>query len=110
MGVVGSAPQTRLAQYGFIYQSRNSAQVNLAWSQVVHVFQVAAWEGNPAESIEMKPVWFGVNQLPFEQMWQDAPHWLPRILVGEPIRMRFAFEDDNETIREVHREASSTDD
>lgn len=80
------------------------------WSQVVHVFQAEAWEGNPAESVEMKPVWFSVYHLPFEQMWQDAPHWLPNILSGEHIRMRFVFGDDNETVSENHKEVLTVDD
>jgi len=79
-----------------------------AWSQEVHVFRAAAWEGEAVEISEIKPVWFGVNQLPYEQMWQDAPHWLPGILAGERIRMRFVFEDDNETVREVHQEVFSS--
>jgi 8-oxo-dGTP diphosphatase len=75
-----------------------------AWSQVVHVFLLRKWEGEPAESIEIKPAWFQVDHLPVSQMWQDAPYWLPPILAGESIQMRFTFEDDNETVREVHKE------
>ncbi len=75
-----------------------------AWSQVVHVFRLTVWEGEPAESNEIKPAWFRVDQLPLSQMWQDAAHWLPLILAGESVRMRFVFEDDNETVREVFKE------
>ena len=78
-----------------------------AWSQVVHVFLAARWEGEPIESDEMRPAWFSVDQLPFGQMWQDAHHWLPGILKGEFTRMRFVFEDDNETVREVEQEVVS---
>jgi 8-oxo-dGTP diphosphatase len=71
---------------------------------VVHVFQVTRWDGQPVESIEMKPAWFHIDQLPLSQMWQDASHWLPLILAGETIKMHFVFEDDNETVREVYKE------
>lgn len=77
---------------------------NPAWSQVVHVFRVMAWEGNPAESNEVIPGWFEVNQLPFGQMWQDAPYWMPIILKGEFLQMRFVFENDNETIKVFWKE------
>jgi len=72
-----------------------------AWNQIVHIFNVAAWEGDPAESEEMKPEWFRVNQLPFEKMWQDASYWLPHILAKERVWMRIVFKEDNETVREV---------
>ena len=52
----------------------------------------------------MVPTWFGVTEIPFEQMWQDGRHWLPRILAGERIRAEFTFKEDNETIDEVHVE------
>jgi 8-oxo-dGTP pyrophosphatase MutT (NUDIX family) len=75
-----------------------------AWSQVVYVFLITKWDGEPVESTEIKPVWFQVDQLPVSQMWQDASHWMPLILSGESIRMRFVFDNDNETVREVYKE------
>jgi 8-oxo-dGTP pyrophosphatase MutT (NUDIX family) len=77
---------------------------NPAWSQVVHVFLVTTWDGNPAESPEMKPAWFTVDDIPFDRMWQDGPHWLPHILGGKRIRARFTFKEDNETIAEMEIE------
>lgn len=75
-----------------------------SWNQVVHVFVVTTWEGTPTESTEMKPVWFKVDDIPFERMWKDGAHWLPRILAGERIRARFTFGEDNETIKEIEIE------
>jgi 8-oxo-dGTP diphosphatase len=74
------------------------------WSQVVHTFRVRAWQGEPAESAEMKPQWFALNAIPFAQMWQDAAHWLPPILNGQTISAHFTFRADNETIAEMHLE------
>ena len=72
-----------------------------AWDQVVHVFLAARWEGTPAESAEMAPAWFSIDKLPRQRMWQDDPHWLPRVLAGERIRARFVFKEDNETVDQV---------
>jgi 8-oxo-dGTP diphosphatase len=72
-----------------------------AWSQVVHVFLVTSWDGMPVESDEMRPAWFQGDALPLAQMWQDASHWLPRILAGERIDVAFVFQDDNENIQTV---------
>jgi 8-oxo-dGTP pyrophosphatase MutT (NUDIX family) len=76
-----------------------------AWSQVVHVFLVSKWDSDPVESAEMSPDWFAMNQIPFEQMWQDCAHWLPRILSEERIRATFTFQADNETIEKQEIEA-----
>jgi len=78
---------------------------NPAWSQVVHVFLVTTWDGNPVESTEMAPAWFTMNDIPYKHMWQDGSHWLPRILAGERVRARFTFREDNETIDELGIEA-----
>ena len=72
-----------------------------SWSQVVHLFLVTVWDGTPAESDEMCPAWFRADALPFAQMWQDAPHWLPRILAGERLDLTIVFHDDNESIQTV---------
>jgi len=42
----------------------------------VHVYLAESWSGDPhAASDEMKPQWWGCNQLPFDQMWKDDQHW-----------------------------------
>jgi 8-oxo-dGTP pyrophosphatase MutT (NUDIX family) len=76
-----------------------------AWEQVVHVFLVTTWDGEPAESDEMTPAWFALDDIPYEQMWQDGLYWLPPVLAGERVRARFTFQADNETVDEVEIEA-----
>ena len=71
---------------------------NPAWNRVAYVFLVTRWSGDPIESVEMRPTWFKVDDIPFGQMWQGDVHWLPRILAGERIRGRLTFGEDNETI------------
>jgi len=91
----------RVGHLTFLFPAKRS------WSQVVHVFLATTWDGNPMESDEMTPIWFSVNEIPYEHMWQDAAHWLPHILAGERIRARFAFKDDNESVDEVEIQAWS---
>ena len=74
------------------------------WSQVVHVFLVTKWDGDPVESTEMIPAWFAIDDIPFQQMWQDVCHWLPRVLAGDRVRASFTFKEDNETVDEVEIE------
>ena len=68
------------------------------WNHHVHVFLVTSWLGEPQETREMSPEWFSVDDLPFEAMWKDGRHWLPRILAGDRIWGRFTFRADNEAI------------
>ena len=71
---------------------------NPAWNRVTTVFLARAWEGEPAESAEMRPWWCAAEDIPFEQMWQGDVHWIPRILAGERIRGCVTFGEDNETV------------
>lgn len=87
----------KVAHLTFLFPARPS------WDQAVHVFRVTEWNGEPVESREMKPFWFKVDHLPFHKMWQDAMHWLPNVLAGERVQMRFVFAKDNETVQEVSR-------
>jgi 8-oxo-dGTP diphosphatase len=84
-----------VGQLTFLFPAKPS------WSQKVHVFRATAWDGSPHESREMIPVWFSIEDIPFDQMWQDGYHWLPRILSGERITAHFRFCPDNETIEQV---------
>jgi 8-oxo-dGTP diphosphatase len=62
------------------------------WNQRVCVFIVREWEGEPKESEEMFPQWFGVDKIPIESMWSDAIYWLPKILQGTRLKAEFTFD------------------
>tara|TARA_Y100000310_G_scaffold1020_3_gene1461 strand:+ start:6208 stop:6690 length:483 start_codon:yes stop_codon:yes gene_type:complete len=61
------------------------------WDQVVYVFFVRNWEGEPKETEEMKPQWFRINEVPINNMWIDDPHWLPLAFEGKKIKANFVF-------------------
>lgn len=71
------------------------------WSQIVHAFVATQWTGTPAESVEMVPTWFGLDDIPYARMWDDSAYWLPRVLAGGRLRARFVFEPDNATVGHV---------
>lgn len=69
------------------------------WNQECHVYFISEWEGEPTETEEMRPEWCSKDALPFDKMWQDDVHWLPKVLAGEKVRCHFVFNEDD-TMRE----------
>lgn len=63
----------------------------------VHIFVATEWEGEPAESEEMKPQWFSLNKIPYDSMWSDDPYWLPSVVEGKKISADFKL-DENDVI------------
>lgn len=61
-------------------------------NQQVSVFLVNRWKGEPTESAEMKPQWFILSEIPYEQMWSDDKLWLPQVLAGHKITAQFTFD------------------
>ncbi len=51
----------------------------------MHVFVATAWDGLFAESDEMRPQWFSMIDLPYDQMWSTDRDWLPYVLVGRRV-------------------------
>lgn len=73
---------------------------------LVHVFFVENWEGDITATEEMqKPTWYAHHEIPYEAIWEDDPHWLPRALKGEKLRGKVWFKDDGKTIEKMEWEA-----
>ena len=68
------------------------------WDQTAEVFVTPVYQGEPEESDEVAPRWFGERELPLAKMWDDAKYWLPRVLAGEHVDVRIAFADDCATV------------
>lgn len=82
----------KVASLNFIFPNQPD------WNQQVHVFFVETWEGNLNESDEMRPEWFEIENIPYDQMWSDDIYWLPRALTGENINGEFSFNEKDELI------------
>jgi len=68
------------------------------WNQHMHIFFVSNWLGEPRESEEMRPQWYGHSEIPFEKMWIDDAHWLPMVLSGKKIKAEFYFNENGDEI------------
>jgi 8-oxo-dGTP diphosphatase/2-hydroxy-dATP diphosphatase len=58
----------------------------------VHVFRVDKFTGEPQESEEMRPQWFKIADIPYEQMWADDILWLPLLIAGQKFKGEFVFD------------------
>lgn len=77
------------------------------WNQVVHIYMVEDWEGEPIESEEMTAEWFDISNIPYSSMWADDKHWLPQVLAGKFVQGRFHFGEDGEEIADMELNTKS---
>ncbi|HSV86403.1 MAG TPA: 8-oxo-dGTP diphosphatase [Levilinea sp.] len=71
------------------------------WDLHMTLFQAEHWQGEIIESKEIKPAWFRLDEIPYEQMWEDARYWLPHLLDGIRLQARIIYQADNVTVEEV---------
>ena len=60
----------------------------------VHLFTATDYEGTPTETDEAIPLWFDLNAIPYEEMWEDDKVWLPLMLQGKACSGRYLFDND----------------
>lgn len=57
------------------------------------VFFADDLEGVEQETDEAAPFWTAVDQIPYDQMWEDDRLWLPKALEGSTFDGKFIFDD-----------------
>ncbi len=87
--VVQETDLQAVAELTFVFSDRTLA---------VAAYFCTKWQGTPQETEEMRPEWFSLKALPFDQMWADDIVWLPRALAGEYVRGTVWFADDGRSI------------
>ncbi|MFZ6015525.1 MAG: 8-oxo-dGTP diphosphatase [Patescibacteria group bacterium] len=63
------------------------------WNQQCHIFVSGSLIGEPQETQEMLPAWFFLSEIPYHLMWEDDPIWLPGVVAGGKVSMRFIFNE-----------------
>lgn len=73
------------------------------------VFLLHTWEHTPEESNEMRPEWFAINKLPYNEMWPADQQWIPLILEGKNIEGKVIFNHNGSKVKEFsyHERVSS---
>ena len=49
-------------------------------------------------SLEMRPKWFSLSEVPFSDMWPDDPLWFPLMLNGQKFSGYFKFKGHSEIL------------
>jgi 8-oxo-dGTP diphosphatase / 2-hydroxy-dATP diphosphatase len=81
---------------------------NPDWDQIVLAYFCTKWQGEPTESEEMAPRWYKADSLPFDQMWPDDIHWIPKVLDGKLIKKaKFTFGEKDAIIDQAIEEVSA---
>jgi 8-oxo-dGTP diphosphatase len=84
-----------MASITFVFPDRPS------WDQSVEVYLTDIYLGEPGESEEIAPRWFGVDELPLAGMWDDAKYWLPLVLAGQQVTATITFGPDCATVTAI---------
>jgi len=60
----------------------------------VWVYRTSEFEGIPTETVEAEPLWVSLDEIPYDQMWEDDGIWLPMMIRGERLQGRWIFDGD----------------
>lgn len=66
-----------------------------------HVYRSDDFSGIPTETDEAVPLWTRLDEIPYQQMWEDDRHWLPLLLEEQTFLGRFVFEGERMQWNEV---------
>lgn len=66
---------------------------NVTPDWLVYVFSTRYFEGCLKSSEEGVLRWFTIDEIPYEDMWEDDKHWLPLLLEGKQFSGNFYFNE-----------------
>ena len=69
-----------------------------ALSRKVYIFLTREWQGEPLETEEMRPEWFDLKSVPYNDMWAVDKAILPLLLAGKKVEGEVTYR--NEISRE----------
>lgn len=112
-GTGGKLEEGETAEQAIIRETREEICVDVAPGDLTHrgtldfifpestglhihadIFSATKWEGEPKETEEMRPEWYPIDNIPYDSMWIDDPHWLPQLIEGRNITATFHFNED----------------
>ena len=66
----------------------------------MYIFRVTDFTGELQPNDEGELRWWKIDEIPYDQMWQDDIHWLPLLIDGKKFSGAFWFnEEGTELVR-----------
>ena len=62
------------------------------YSTFVYVYRASGLDGLPIETDEAAPLWVGLDDIPFDEMWEDDRYWLPLVVAGRRFSGQWIFD------------------
>lgn len=59
-----------------------------------YVYRAENLKGVPKETDEADPFWCPINEIPYDQMWEDDVTWIPYLLSDEYFKGYYIFDDE----------------
>ncbi|MDJ0656624.1 MAG: 8-oxo-dGTP diphosphatase [Xanthomonadales bacterium] len=60
----------------------------------VHTYRAFEYDGTATETDEAEPLWFDLDEIPYDEMWEDDRLWLPLLIAGKKYHSVFIFDGD----------------
>jgi len=67
----------------------------------VYVYLLQKWTGKPMESEEMKPQWWKLSNLPYNNMWPADKDWIPLVLDEMQIEADVFFDESGKIVEDI---------
>ena len=61
------------------------------FNQDVNIFKINNYSWEPTETEEMRPKWFEIDEIPYDEIWEDDKIWLPEFLSWEKVEYDIIF-------------------
>ena len=97
--------ELRVTPTGLEYGGEICFQFVDGYSLHVHCYRAADIVGQPQATDEAIPLWSELEDIPYDDMWDDDRIWLPQLIAKQPFSGQFLFEGDRllDYALEVHQ-------
>lgn len=77
-----------------VLRARHRFQFVDGYALEVYVYLASGHTGTPTETDEAAPLWFALDEIPYDEMWADDRIWLPMVLAGDNVDGVYLFDKD----------------